>query len=107
MSTTSSSRYKLALGIAGAAVVGAVLVLALILTIQDVSGAAIGLGGVIVALTALSAAGVWTHRPILAWIPALLVLTIGFVGIAIGPQIIGVGLLSVLGAVVLSSERYL
>jgi integral membrane sensor domain MASE1 len=107
MSTNSSSRYKIALAVAGAGVIGAILVLGLILTLPDVSGTAIALGVVVVVLASLSGAGIWTHRLALAWIPAIIVLALGFVGIAIGPQIIGVGLLALISALILSSERYL
>lgn len=105
MSAPPVRRQTVALGVAGAAVVGAVALLGYILTLPGPSTGAVALGVAIVLLAALSAAGVWTSRPVVAWPPALVLLVLGFLGIAIGPQIIAVGTLAVLAATVLAFEQ--
>lgn len=104
--STDSARYTIALGLTGAAVLGAVLLLGWILGLPDVSGGAIAIGATVLALASISLVGVWTRRPVVALVPGVLLVGIGFVGIAIGPQIIGIGLLSLSGALVHASEHY-
>lgn len=79
------------------------LTFGLILTLPGISGTAIGLGVLVVALATLSAAGVWISRLVLA----LVLLSLGFVRIAIAPRIMGVCVLALVGTFVLSIERHL
>lgn len=104
--STNSARYTIALALTGAAVLGAVLVLAWILRLPDVSGGAIALGVAVLAFAAISFIGIWTHRPAVTLIPAVLLVGLGFIGVAIGPQIIGIGVLAVSGALVFAAEHY-
>ena len=108
MVDVQTRRGMLAVVFGGATVFSAVLLLGY-LVFADVAGSLgaqlLGLGILLLALVV--AAGAWSeHRGLLlaAWLATGLLLVLGFVGIAVGPQIIGVAAFALLTAIVATSN---
>ncbi|WP_435102446.1 hypothetical protein [Halarchaeum sp. P4] len=108
MADMQSPLRKLELFFSGATVVSAALLLGY-LVLGPASTNAIVLGVGICLLTLVVALGAWDEtraRRVAAWPATLLLLVLGFVGIAIGPQILVVAAFAVVASLAMTVRDY-